>query len=395
MIIPIIQLVVIFIVPILILKYHDVKLTKFLGTIGTAYLLGLIVALVVFLMNQIGVTFSLDSDIGEIGSFAAIGIAIPLLLFSSNLKEAKKLSKTVLISFASLIVSVMLVVSFVFVIYGRTLENGAELSAMAVGLYTGGTPNLNALGNIFGLNKTLIGVANLSDMMIGGVFYMFLLLLCKPLLKKFLKTPGQVHYLKSESTIINVDFINIREFRTTKHLIRSVLLAFGMAVVSALGGIVVWMLLGGEEGRMTDFMIPSLLIGVTVFGIIASFNKKIREVRGTNTVGQYLILVFSFALASSMDLSKMQNDFGRVLILFTVITITIFIVHVIFAKLLKIDVDCTMVTATAGIYGPAFIPAITKQIKNDALTVPGLICGSIGYAIGTLLGFLLGLLFML
>jgi uncharacterized membrane protein len=54
-----------------------------------------------------------------------------------------------------------------------------------------------------------------------------------------------------------------------------------------------------------------------------------------------------------------------------------------------------MVTATAGIYGPAFIPAITKQIKNDALTVPGLICGSIGYAIGTLLGFALGMLFLL
>ena len=81
--------------------------------------------------------------------------------------------------------------------------------------------------------------------------------------------------------------------------------------------------------------------------------------------------------------------------LFRSITIAVFIVHVIFAKILKIDVDCTMVTATAGIYGPAFIPAITKQIKNDALTVPGLICGSIGYAIGTLLGFLLGLLFML
>ena len=54
-----------------------------------------------------------------------------------------------------------------------------------------------------------------------------------------------------------------------------------------------------------------------------------------------------------------------------------------------------MGTATAGIYGPAFIPAITKQIKNDALTVPGLICGSIGYAIGTFLGMGIGLLLLL
>ena len=62
---------------------------------------------------------------------------------------------------------------------------------------------------------------------------------------------------------------------------------------------------------------------------------------------------------------------------------------------MDIDVDCTIVTLTAGVYGPAFVPAITKQIKNDALTVPGLIVGSIGYAIGTFLGAGLGYLFLL
>ena len=30
--------------------------------------------------------------------------------------------------------------------------------------------------------------------------------------------------------------------------------------------------------------------------------------------------------------------------------------------MLDIDVDCTIVTLTAGVYGPAFVPAITKQI---------------------------------
>lgn len=395
MIISIVQLIAIFIIPMLIIKYHDFKLTKFLGTIGIAYLLGLIVAVVIFGINKLGLSITLNTDIGEIGSFVSIGIAIPLLLFSANLKEAKKLSKVVLISFLSLIVSVMIVVSVTFVVYGNSIEHGPELSAMAIALYTGGTPNLNAIGNIFGLDRTVIAVANLSDMIIGGVFYMFLLLLCKPILVKFLKTSTQQSYLKEDSNIANMDHLNIKEFRTSKPLVLSVLLAFFMAVVGALGGIITWMIMGSVEGRMIDFLIPAMLIGVTVFGIIASFNKKIREVRGTNTVGQYLILVFSFALASSLDLNKMQDSFGQILLLYTIITLGIFMLHVIFAKILKIDADCTMVTATAGIYGPAFIPAITKQIKNDALTVPGLICGSIGYALGTFLGFVIGLLFLL
>jgi uncharacterized membrane protein len=146
---------------------------------------------------------------------------------------------------------------------------------------------------------------------------------------------------------------------------------------------------------MMDILVPSLLIGVTVFGIIGSFFEKVRETDGTNVVGQYFILVFSFGLASSIDFTQMQSLFGQTLLLYGAITIGVFIVHSLISKILNIDVDCTIVTLTAGLYGPAFVPAITKQIKNDDLTVPGLITGSIGYAIGTFLGMALVFVYMI
>jgi len=134
---------------------------------------------------------------------------------------------------------------------------------------------------------------------------------------------------------------------------------------------------------------------VTVLGIVGSFHEKIRETKGMNVVGQYLILVFSFALASSIDFSRLQSVFGYTLLLYGSITLGVFVLHSIFSKLLDVDVDCTMITLTAGLYGPAFVPAITKQINNDDLTVPGLITGSIGYAIGTFLGMILVFLYMI
>jgi len=391
----IIQLIAIFIVPLLIIKYRNFKITKLLGMIGTAYLLGIIVALVIFGLKKAGLNVNINKDIGEIGSHVAIGIAIPLLLFSANLKEVKKLSKTVLLSYGSLIVAVIIVSSITFYVYGKSIENGAELSAMAIGLYSGGTPNLNAIGNIFGLDTTLIGIANLSDMIIGGVFYIFLLLLCKPLLLKFLKPSENQKYLTKTSDMNNSEDLNFKEFKHSKELIHALLLAFLMAVTGALFGIILWIILGSKDGKMVDLIVPSMMITVTVFGIIASFNKKIRATKGTNILGQYLILVFSFALASSLDLTKMQGNFSAVLILYIIITVGAFIIHVLFAKLLSIDADCTIITATAGLYGPAFIPAVTKQIKNDSLTIPGLICGSLGYAIGTFIGVGIGLLFLL
>jgi len=389
----ILQLLAIFLVPLLIIRSANFKLTKLFGTIGTAYLAGIFVALVVFALRKLGADIVLNADIGEIGSHAAIGVGIPLLLFSANLKEARKLSKKVMIAFASLVVSALVVASLAFLAIGRTMENGAILAAMSIGVYTGGTPNLNAIANIFGLDATALGLANLSDMIVGALFYVFLLVAAKPLVSLVLKPARSASYMVAPSDMQNTEAIDLRKFRQSKRLGAVVLLAFAMTLVSAGAGILVWILTGAIPGRMTDFIVPAMMLGVTVLGIVGSFSKKIRETEGTNVVGHYLILVFSFALASSLDLTKVSTGFGMNILFFGVVTVGIFVVHILFSKLLGIDAECAIVTATAGIYGPAFIPAITKQLNNDALTVPGLICGSIGYAIGTFLGLLMGLLY--
>lgn len=392
----ILQLLLIFVVPYLIIRFKEFKPTKLFGTIGMAYFLGLVVAGIIYLLNRMNIEFHLNSDIGEIGSYAAIAIGIPLLLFGANLKEARKLSKMVLKSFVSLIISVIIVTTITFFVFGKYIVDGDALSAAAIGLYTGGTPNLNAITNIFSLDSELIALANLSDIIIGAVFYIFLLLLAKPIISKILPTSKESTYLKENSTMKNTEDFNIKDFKTSKRLFKAFLIALGMTALGAGIGIIVWIIAGQEDGRMLDYLVPLMLIGVTVFGIIGSFNKRIRETEGTNILGHFLILVFSFSLASSVDFSKLiGSSFGDLIILYGIITVGSFIVHIGFAKALKIDSDCMIVTATAGIYGPAFVPAITKQLKNDSLTVPGLICGSIGYALGTFLGVGLGLLFAL
>ena len=319
MIFNIIQILAIFLVPVLIIKYHHFVLSRWVGTIGTAYVLGILVALLIFLLNKVGLGIVPNSDVGEIGSHLAISIAIPLLLFSANLKEARKLSKVALLSFLSLIISAVVVSALTFYIYGTTINYGAELSGMAVGLYTGGTPNLNAIGNIFGLDGTTIGVANLSDMIIGAVFYLFLLLLAKPLLSKFLRKSDKEIYVKEISHIENLEDLDLSKFSISKELISRFFLAFAIAIIGALLGILLWIIMGSEDGKMTDLLVPVMMITVTILGIIFSFNEKIRKTKGMNVLGQYFILVFSFALASSLDFTRMfLNSFTLTFMFFNI-----------------------------------------------------------------------------
>ncbi|MBR6772074.1 MAG: DUF819 family protein [Clostridia bacterium] len=375
-------------VPALVMRWRKNRLTRLIGTVGTAYLLGIAVAAAVWLVNLCGVDFSLNSDIGEIGSYVAIGLAIPLLLFGTNLKEVRRLSKPVLISFGCLIFAVCAVCLVSGLVFGRAVPEGKRLAAMAVGLYTGGTPNFNAIGVIIGAENSAIVSGNLADMLIGGVFYVFILLLARPLLSLILPKSKLATYVRSEGEAVNADEVNTLRF--SKGLLTNGLLALGCLLVGGAIGAVLWLALGG---KLTDMLVPAIMITVTVLGIVFSFSKKVRSVKENVAAGQYLILVFSFALSSSLRITDLDRNFLGIFALMSGITVVSFIVHAALCAIFRIDTDCAIITMTAGIYGPAFVPAVTSQLKNDKLTAPGLICGALGYAVGTFLGVLLYLVF--
>ena len=89
----ILQIILIFLIPYLIIRFKDFKLTKVFGTIGMAYFLGLIVAALVFGLNKLGIGLNLDTDIGQISSYAAIAIGIPLLLLDLIYTKQKNFLK--------------------------------------------------------------------------------------------------------------------------------------------------------------------------------------------------------------------------------------------------------------------------------------------------------------
>ncbi len=386
--IAIVQGLAVLAVPALVMRWRHNRLTRLIGTVGTAYLLGLLVAAGVWVLNLCGVEFALNSDIGEIGSYIAIGLAIPLLLFGTKLSEVKRLSRPVLTSFACLAAAVVAVAIGAGLIFGGKIHEGEKLSAMAVGLYTGGTPNFNAIGVILGAEDAAIVSGNLADMLIGGVFYIFILLLARPVLGLILPKSKLSSYVRSEGETVNADEVNT--LRPSKKLFINIGLAFGCLMIGAAIGLVLWLIVGG---KLTDMLVPAIMITVTVLGIALSFSRRVRSVKENVAAGQYLILVFSFGLSSSLNISNLDKSFLAILALMSGITVASFIVHALLCAIFRVDTDCAIVTMTAGIYGPAFVPAVTSQLKNDKLTAPGLICGALGYAVGTFLGCLVYLVF--
>ena len=92
MIVTVLQLIAVFGVPVLILRQREKGLVRTFGTIAMAYFWGIVVAVAAFLCRKAGLDVRLNADVGQIGSYVCIGLAIPLLMFGTNLADVRRLA---------------------------------------------------------------------------------------------------------------------------------------------------------------------------------------------------------------------------------------------------------------------------------------------------------------
>ena len=62
------------------------------------------------------------------------------------------------------------------------------------------------------------------------------------------------------------------------------------------------------------------------------------------------------------------------------------LIHLLLARIFRVDRDTFMITSTAAIYGPAFIGPIASTLNNRSLILPGITLALLGFAIGNYLG---------
>jgi len=134
-----------------------------------------------------------------------------------------------------------------------------------------------------------------------------------------------------------------------------------------------------------------VILSITTLAIIASLVPWINKIEKTFQLGMYFILVFSFTVASMADL-KVMFSIGF-LGLFAYISYAYFgslILHLILSKIFKVNADDFLITTTAFVFSPPFVPVVAGALKNKDVIITGITVGIIGYVIGNYLGVGLG-----
>ena len=146
------------------------------------------------LIGNIGIPWdkSLSMSISEI----AVPLAIPLILFSLDLKKWLSLAKKTILSFVLMIISAAAAAIIAALIFSGKLEEGWKISGMLTGCYTGGTPNLMAIGMGLNVNSETLVMVNTCDMVLGGCYFFLMVSVVKLGLRKILpkfKSTGDEH----------------------------------------------------------------------------------------------------------------------------------------------------------------------------------------------------------
>lgn len=316
-------------------------------------------------------------------------IALPLLLFSLNLRKWLKNARSTVLSLVLAMVSLLGAIFIGYYLFAHNITEADKVTGMLIGVYTGGTPNLAAIGTALHVSPDIFILTHTYDLIIGSVALLFLMTVAQRLFNTFLPKYGlirkgenimQVEMEEDENSHIeNYDGLYRRE--NLPEVFKSLLASI---IIFAIGG-------GLSLFVSKNNQVVVVILTITTLGLLASLLKPFNKLKLSFPLGMYFIIVFCLALSSMANLRSMfQIEFLELfLYVFLVVFGSIFI-HVGLARLFKIDTDTIIITITALTYSPPFVPAVAGALKNKEVIIGGLAVGILGYAFGTYLGIFIG-----
>lgn len=337
------------------------KMPSFFSAVVICYAIGIVLGNVI--------PDYINTKLTEKLAGASMIIALPLLLFSAKLKENWKLAGPGLISYALCALAGLIATLATAWYFHDAQPGGWMIAGMLTGLYTGGTPNMQAIGIAVEAPSDFIVLLSSADILGGGIYLLLLMTVIHPLLGRFLPS--------FKMPIIEKRNDEYDDDEGEPAGMRPLFLSLGVGA-SAAG---LTFLFTGSLDNST-----LLVLLLTSFSLGLSMIPRVSNMSNAYSQGEYFLLIFCIAIGLMANFGLMLDE-GLSLLAFLLISkFGLILIHWVFARIFKIDRDTVMVSSTAALYGPVFIAQITSTIRNKRLLAPGIALSLLGLAIGNYLG---------
>ena len=339
------------------------RIAETLSAVALCYITGLILGNLGFI--------PLDGDFSKEMGGVAVVLAIPLLLFSMDVPAWLRSSGSViaasLIAFGSF--AAMAIGAGIY--FQPRLEESWKIGGGLASVFSGGTPNFISVSNALDLSPEAFVLTNASDMMISGIYFLFLLsfgarffgLIFRP--SPRLPEPAAEFHDPDQRT--GLDWV-------------SLLKGFGISALLVLLALGISMLFAAETRDM------SVIIAVSTLAIGASFVRPIRKLPGTFALGEYIILIFCVAMGSMVNLSELAAADPNIFLMTAMVIGGALVLQNLLFYFMRIDRDTAIVASAAAMYSPPLVIPIANRLGNKHALMSGVTIGLVGYGLGTYVG---------
>lgn len=313
-----------------------------------------------------------DGDLALMLSAGSVALAIPLLLFSTDFLGWVRLAPVTVLSFALVIVSVVVASVLGYFLFSDHLPEAASLCGMLVGVYIGGTPNMATIGTARGVAPELFVQLNAADLLATAIYLVAVFTVAQRFLGKFL--PSYSVSGDSGEDAIVADSPRLSPL--------PIAIGIGLAALVVGAGFLVSRLFA--EGMQE----AAAILGITTFALLLSTRPRVRQLPGTSEAGVYFLLMFCIAVGSTANFTRLFESSWVLMLLVAFVIYVSVLIHILLGWLFKIDRDTLIVTSVAGITNPALIAPVAMALKNKHVVVSGIASGLVGYAVANYLGML-------
>lgn len=326
-----------------------------------------------------------------------VPLAIPLLLFKTNIKKIWKESGRLLIIFLLSSFGTMLGAAIGFISLRNYIPELSKVAAMMSGSYIGGGVNFAAMASSFEVPGELVSAAVVADNLLMALY--FFVLITIPTMKFFRSRFNHPHIDKVEQIKIDENETIAstywgRKEISLKDIAFSVATAFAIVAVSTELSKYIGILIPTNNSVSTtlNMLLSNKYLIITTLTMIGAtfFSDYFENIKGSQEIGTFMIYLFFVVIGVPASIILIIQKSPLLLVYTTIMVVTNMIITFGFGKLFKFDLEEIIMASNANIGGPTTAAAMAISKGWTSLIAPVMLVGTLGYIIGNYFGILIG-----
>ena len=331
---------------------------------------------------------------GSIGGFI-LPLAIPLLLFKSDMRKIYRESGKCFVLFNICAVGAVIGALIGFVIF-RNTEGIEAFSAVYCASAVGGSVNLVAVASVFNMdNEMMTGmniVANFTAVVMLIVFSQ--LARTKFFLGKFKHAYVDEYNAQIMSGEFDANMSQAAQFWKRKDIALKDIakaIATTFAIVS-LAQLICNIVNVSSAPNIIKQLFGSLYLVMTLITVLGAtfLPNYFTSIHGADELGNLMMLIWFVTIGTSCNIEQIIR-YGLITMAFFVVTFAIMCaVSFTLGRVFKMNMEEMMACVIANIGGPPTAAALAISNGWSRLVAPGMLIGVYGYVVGNYFGVFLG-----